>query len=549
MDIIAGAAYVDSTRSLRSAVWSSTDLRDDIIRERVEHHQRVPAREPGLASGRVVNEAVRARQVLALGGLWAAVVLVICFVFNAIASLAALTVIVVLRNLAWIRTTPELGWTSRIPRLGLHGLLFVLVWQMVLALAVTDALTNASSSGGDLFAGDDPFAGDQGSGESSAAVFRLFPLWVSALLLLSAMVAISYWARHRTNAALLNIRLRSNETAPGSGVGSRPVSFYTDFNPFLGSGVRWDSWPLTLKLFPSEDGPDRSATTGGVDPVERNLLVTRMYERLRGELPTLGGDSAHLGGHRTVEVTDSVFLSGIRKDNAWDLIPGLLDEQRGNLHPAWAGTFAFAEHERARHFLTAGVRMWEGQVVLTVFVRLTVRGGQLRIEGESLVMPPIAPEYQAPTGPLPTGGNLEEVWELLSASTRHCVTDSDRLLAEGVTWLRSRRRTRRNNREYTWAAEQGELFDYAPRLGIRERAANDELSQLFQSHDIHRFHRAIREKVMTCVRDVLIESGYDTEQIKQVLQQFNHYGHQVHGDMHDGGGNQFGPNPTKSSGG
>lgn len=568
VEAAAGATYLDSTPILRSAVWTDSALRRDVIRERVENHRRVPAREPGLVSGKVVDEAVKARDTLAMGGLWVAVALGVCVLFNVFVALSVGTLMVLLLNLTWIRATPHLRWTQRIPRLGGHALLLFLLWQLVFAAVVylssedfLAGLEGDSSAAGEGTLGfvEPPSTSDGGS----VALLLLMPASAAALLLFAALVGIVYQVRQRSNATLLNIRLRSGETVRGSGIGARPVSFYSSFDPFVGSGVGVDSWPVTLKLFPSRDprsgtptnqegaavptfppDPTTAAAHQG-PPTGRRLegadLVEAAYERLRHELPTLGGGENSPGTHRRVEVADTVFLYGLRFDDAWELIPALLDARGQALHPEWVRAFVEAEHERARHFLSVGVSMWEGQVVLTAFVRLTSRSGQLRVEGETLLMPPLSHRYQAPAGPLPTGRTGGEIRELLWESLRHVFGDSCLYLSEGVALLRSRWATKRNDRLHAWAGEQGELFDYAPRLGIREHTATDELEQLFQSHDVRRFERAIKEKVMTCVRDVLCESGYDTEQIRQVIQHFTNNGVQFNGDVNNSG-NMFGQN-------
>ncbi|WDZ90095.1 hypothetical protein [Nocardiopsis sp. HUAS JQ3] len=540
VDAAAGAPEYDSTSRLSCAAWTDPAFRADVLRERVENPHRTLAREPGMDAARVTQECVRARSVRATAGAWfLGACLVLCLLSPAV-GFSALVLTAVVGAVSRYRAARG----AERPR---GGCLVWLVGAVVvyLLLSVGAASLFMGVGGGGEFDASDPSTGFPGSSGASSELpegSSLLPAWLGLLLLVGVAVGLGCWVRARTNSALDAVRARAEQAWKGSGVGTVPVAFYSDFKPFVGAGARYDSWPVTLKLLPDRgrSEPARvpaaapstpSTAVHGTEDSESAPalagadLVERLYARLRAELPALTGtEGVHSSTRREVEVADCVFLPGLRQDDVVALAPRLIEQNRWRLREEWVRGFVEVFHERARHFLEVGISMWESQVVVTVFVRLSTQGGLLHVEGETLVMPPISPEYGMPAGPLPTGADAEEWVQLAWQSLLGVVDDLRTNPVEALAWVGSRNALRKNDRLHAWAREHGEFFDYAPRMGVRERAATDGLQQLFQSHDVRRVTRAIPEKVLVCVRDVLREAGYDTEQVARIIQTFNHYG-------------------------
>ncbi|MFD3684410.1 hypothetical protein ACFWTE_06285 [Nocardiopsis sp. NPDC058631] len=564
VEAAAGAPQYDSTTRLSCAAWTDASFRADVLRERQENPSRTLAREPGLDAARVTEECRRARNVRAAAGAWFLGLAVFLLLFNFLAGVTALALSAILGGVARYRA--HRGSTAR---LGCVAWTLILLVGSTVVFAVLGALlepfTGSGMGADDPFGTSDGFAQDSGDGGTGG----LIPSWLAFLLLLAAVVGLGYWVRLRTNTALLAIRAGADRPWKGSGVGTVPVAFYSDFMPFVGAGVPYESWPVTLKLLPAkvvnehtspppeQDGPDGAADAAGTvgeavrdagetgPTVAGAALIERLYDRLRTEMPLLTGTEGTLTTtRREVEVADCVFLPGVRQDDITVLAPALIDTGRWALREEWISGFVEAFHERARHFLEIGVSMWESQVVVTVFVRLTTQGGLLRVEGETMVMPPISPGHQVPSGPLPLGSDPAGVAQLLWASLRGVPENLWALPAEALAWNRSRVATNANNKLYAWARAHQDFFDYSPRMGIRARSATTRLDQLFQAHDVRRVTETVPEKVFVCIREVLREAGYSTAQVAQILQNINNNsGNQVFGTQNADGMN-FGPGNT-----
>ncbi|GAA1437910.1 hypothetical protein [Nocardiopsis tropica] len=566
----AGAPEYDSTARLSSAAWQDPAFRADVLRERVENPYRAVPREPGLDAVLVAEECRRARRVRATAGALFLGAVAVLSLFNVLASLTALVLVGALAAAARRRREGEDASRRR------GGCLVLLATAVTVVLLVTVVLPVLLLSESAFLLGLDSY--DAGPTEISdpGGLGDVLPLWAALLILLGATVGIGFWVRRRTNAALHAIRMRAEHPRRDSGVGTVPVAFYNDRTPFVGVGEPYASWPLTLKLFPDRGGAEAAEHGAGgagaahvsaegvsagadaeagpengpgaenaVPAVAGSALIERLYDRLRTEVPRLTGtEGMGTSTRREVEVADCVFLPGRRQDDITRLAPVLIDKQRWRLREEWVSGFIDAFHERARHFVEVGVSMWESQVVVTFFVRLTTQGGLLNIEGETLVMPPVSPAHQVPEGPLPVGSDPAEVAQLLWAAFTGVLEDLRVNPAEAVAAVRSRSAAQENARLYSWARANREFFDYSPTMGVRHRSAAPDLRQLFQAHDVERVTRAIPEKVLICVRDVLREAGYDTEQVRRIINNVNtNYGNQVFGTQNADGMN-FGPGST-----
>ncbi|MFD6951026.1 hypothetical protein A6A08_20410 [Nocardiopsis sp. TSRI0078] len=562
IETVAGTPDVhDATSLLSCAAWTDASFRADVIRERVENPHRAPAREPGLEADVVVEECRRARDVRAAAGACFLGATLVLAPFNLTVSLIALLLTALLGLGARPRPTRGDGRARGNVLPWLVGTA-VICFTWVYLFGLPDTPFMGAGDGVRTGGHGQPSGFAPGTGEGEAG--SLLSFGPALLILLVVTVGIGYWVRARTNSTLGSIREHAERPGRSSGVGTVPVAFYNGSRPFVGAGVHYGSWPVTLELLPpgkdrprTPEGPDGEAATvtapssdpgeqPGDDPAKKvpsmtgTALVEHLYAKLRTEIPGLTDTGGAPGATRhEVEVADCVFLPGLRQDGITDLAPALVDADRRTLREEWVSGLIGAFHERARHFLEIGIGMWEGQVVVTVFVRLSVQGGLLHIEGETMVMPPVSHAYRIPSGPLPTDMEPGDMPQLLWESFLGVVDDLRTNPAEAVAWLRSVHAVDRNRRRYDWAQEHGEFFDHSPRMGVRERSATRGLHQLFQSHDVRRVARGVQERVLSCVLDVLEETGYATEQAAHVIQNINtSYNSQVFGGQQ----NITGPN-------
>ncbi|MFD0774292.1 hypothetical protein ACFQZ2_10180 [Streptomonospora algeriensis] len=587
---VAGPLHYDPTTRLRCAAWLEGAFRNRVLIERKEHSYRAWAREPGLDAEKVVTECERARRTMSIAGLLLTALVLLLAVFHLfVAVLAAVGCLWLALRTGWREFWR--GQSSAAKPKGLRIMGGVLVFLVLLA-AITASwnLYSALSEPApqyDLGAQGAMEPGSDYDPPSEAGFGALVPWPVAVLLLLAGALAVGCWMRAQRNRAL-NAIVAAGRTSTRrigeSGVGTVPVGFYSDFSPFVGAGVRFGSWPLTLDLKPAaEPGASAAAKDAGgsaeADPGSAAAaskedsgsspkpaprpgpeLVEELYAGLRTDLEKLSEDGEALSTRRTVDVADCAFVSGVRTDRPADVRRRMLTGNgTGHLRPDWVRALIRTSHERARHFLEAGVSMWESQIVVTAFVRLSLHGGSLRVEGETFVMPPISARYSVPEEEQPTGEDAEGRIGVLGSAVANLFGDARTAVAEFEADLASQWRASGIEREQVEVAAkrrqggasgiageeaalaqkiQGQngasrpaverteqkyvaLIDYAPRTSIRELAADPHYQQLFQRHDVQRVTGAVTKRCLTSLARVLKDKGYDTSDLEGLVQNIN----------------------------
>nr|BEK70271.1 hypothetical protein KPHV_74980 [Kitasatospora purpeofusca] len=401
----AGTVPGDATRYLCAAAWLDRRFRAALIEELVEQSFRIPAPSPGTDLVRVLHEALTARRWEARTGLFCLLVVVLAFpVLGVGAGLAALVLLLLLTlaggGLGSGRMDHRLGLeierlmiTPRSPRAtgwrgAVAGVGRLLATLALVAAAATYLYGPLQDSGLNRIFVPDLF-GPTGAG----LLVELALIWLAAARL-------RYRLRRRLSAL---VGMDPTPVPPPSPRGSRtarvyerlgeqqagPELLYQRQAPLVGLGAAGRIWRMTFELRPSAE---RAARGRAPDPIDTTTLYRSVAARVRAlaQDPRYPEDSL-----RGLSVTDRVFRPSLR-DDAPDSWLGAMSGRAGEqvlLEPAWADLLSRSGHERLRHYLAIRVGSWQEEVVVTVLVRASTRGGLLYLEWLPYVLGPVAQEY------------------------------------------------------------------------------------------------------------------------------------------------------------
>ncbi|WP_380281785.1 hypothetical protein [Kitasatospora purpeofusca] len=576
----AGPVPGDATRYLCAAAWLDRRFRAQLIEELVEHNFRIPAPSPGTDLVRVLHEALTARRWEAWTGALCLLVLVLGSPFfgvpTVVLALAAVALLGIFRGAGTDRLDHRLGLeverleverldaTRRVPRgrqrsttgAGLVRRLLAAVAVLVAARLVLvgyyefrswreyDYVPGLSELTEDWTGYLDPryswyLLRDQGI---SAVLVIVLPWLVAA--------ALRYRIRRRLaaftdpdpggvpppepkgpRAAWLYGRLREQQ--------SGPELLYRKEAPLVGLGAAGRSWRMTFELRPSAD---RAAGGRAPDPIDAAALYRAVAARVRA----LAHDPAYPEDPlRGLTVTDRVFRPSLRHDDPGTWLGAMSGRAGGQvlLEPAWADLLSRTGHERLRHYLAIRVGSWNEEVVVTVLVRATTRGGLLYLEWLPYALGPVAQAYHV-IDLLGHRSDLEHALNALGWSARSLVGDVGIAVGQLRQVRASRRRTARLRARYRHLVRSGYAVDYAPRLSVRELGASDDFQNIFQAHDVQRFLNTVTQRVFSAVGDELRARGYDSgafEKQAQSITNVNNGGVQVvgsnvHGPVAGGSG-------------
>lgn len=203
------------------------------------------------------------------------------------------------------------------------------------------------------------------------------------------------------------------------------------------------------------------------------------------------------------------------------------------LEPAWADLMGRSGHERLRHYLAIRVGSWQEEVVVTVLVRTTTRGGLLYLEWLPYVLPPVDQAYHV-VDHLGRHSLLGDWLNALGWSARRLSRDVAVAVGQVNRAWASRGHAAAHARRHRQILGAGYAVDYAPRLSVRELAAADEFQHIFQAHDVQRFLNTVTQRVFSAVGDELRARGYDSgafEEQSQNITNINNGGVQVNNSV------------------
>ncbi|MFJ3794065.1 hypothetical protein [Kitasatospora sp. NPDC090091] len=577
----AGPAPAEATRYLCAAAWLDRGFRAALIEELVEQCHRIPAPSPGTDLVRVLHAALTARRWEAWTGVAFLTVLAAGFVLlGLVPGGIVLLVVLVLVLVAGFRedrmdhrigltmerllmvTAPRTGGLARNVVTGTKVLILAACAFAALSYVRWDGATWDELGWGDQgWAGlgsDDGYHRGYGDhwyngllGGSGPAGGGLLPALVELALLWLIAAGLRFAMRRRLAGHALTggkpggpppqphgrreawIYRRLHEQQSG------PELLYRRRAPLVGLGIAGRAWRMTFELRPSAE---RTAGGRGAEPLDAAVLYRAMATRVR----QLAEDTAYPDDPlRGLSVTDRVFRPSLRSDapRHWR---GAMSARAGDrllLEPAWADLLGRSGHERLRHYLAIRVGSWQEEVVVTVLVRTTTRGGLLYLEWLPYVLPPVAQGYHV-VDHLGRDSAFADARNALGWAARRLGGD----IAVAVGQLRgsraSRARAARYHRHYQELTGAGRAVDFAPRLSVRELGAGRDYQNIFQAQDVQRFLNTVTQRVFSAVGDELRARGYDSgafERQSQSITNINNGGVQVnnssvHGSVAGGSG-------------
>ncbi|KOT90968.1 membrane protein [Streptomyces sp. NRRL F-5755] len=168
------------------------------------------------------------------------------------------------------------------------------------------------------------------------------------------------------------------------------VAFYAGPNGILGMGTRWGSWQMAEELRPADEN-------GEINPFRSYDVIRVVHDRLR----LLERSPLHTGGFKDAP--------SVRH---WIVVP--VGEKAGSVsRPSGTEVEAFQvrghEIERicneqqfgagSRHYLGVQFVLWDGQLVITLLITVTVLHETLRVEVTGHALGPVNPLFTSKPSP------------------------------------------------------------------------------------------------------------------------------------------------------
>lgn len=283
------------------------------------------------------------------------------------------------------------------------------------------------------------------------------------------------------------------------------VRVYSGYSPFTGYGIELNSWSLTLDV-------TKPSSPGG-EPTDFD--VADLYARAAARIGALG-----LPG---LSVEELLFVDGRDIVDDDRFVPNPLGRPTPAVPVELVDELKREPEDKARPYVAVHATGWDGDLVVSMFIRFARHDSVLFVEAAHTVLCPLLDRYKI-IDRMPPAPSAGEVWSLLTTSLPSMVV---RLLSSPAAAARGfsrdfgmERRVRDQNRMIA----ELHRFNYGARISVRQQASDSSYHRYFQKQDHMLVTKAAERSVLDMLIDFADEHGIDAEELRRGQEAIFNYG-------------------------
>ncbi|RDI46357.1 hypothetical protein [Nocardia mexicana] len=528
----------EATRQLSAAVHLDDELADVLVEEYLAEPKRATPPSPGVRAAAVLREAVGAQ---ARRRIASAILLLLLLITAAVSLIFVVGWTVA--GLAWRLSgllTDRLsrstyGQLVRLARPWQRWWVTAALWVLVdavlslivaapivlLAYALGDSSTRAQFDEGEL-------------GETGSVGFPIGPILL-AFIMFTVLVVYGL-LRIRTAGAWFTYgvydpkipprkfvawacgpfaerleRIAADDSRRTQAAGSSEVVVYRGQNPFVGAGVRVQTWAIPLELH-AGDGAAQEDSEPLFTPAE-------LQDYISTDMQTLSANPTLSPGFRfsSLETVHWATLSAGHMVHYPAAAP-LLEQLNSGRNPTlsvkdWVGLID-SSPEWLRYFRCYRLEAWERQLAVAGYLHVGCDHRTLYLEWIGHVLPPVAERFRT-IDDRPRAQELRAFWKALCELTLLPITVPARI-ADLARWGRDLRGV---GRRWRTPVEASRIFGSA--ASLRELAAGDSLTNFLEESDADRYLKIMERRVFDAVHRFLRSKGVGTDAFDSIVQQID----------------------------
>jgi hypothetical protein len=291
------------------------------------------------------------------------------------------------------------------------------------------------------------------------------------------------------------------------------IIIYGEFSPFVGSGEYINGWSFTININKGKKEGEKVVIPLAFDLNEIHTYINDSINKLNLDNLTLE-DNLHINGQ---EIRD--------KNN---FLPDPLKRPVTLVESQLIRDFMEKPTHTIRHYKSIRVTDWNGELILSIFLRFVKVGQNLFIEASYYLLTPLGKYYRQFDNLLP---------EPTSEQSRELVLES--IFKAISLWLLSPfavfsrfNRYRVNQRQYyinRRNIEANPAFNYGATDSLRERVSYPEYRRYFQKLDQDMYLKIIERQIIDNIKNFLESKKIDTSDFEDARSTILNYGVVVSG--------------------
>ncbi|GHO86293.1 FHA domain-containing protein [Dictyobacter formicarum] len=289
------------------------------------------------------------------------------------------------------------------------------------------------------------------------------------------------------------------------------VMVYSGFSPFAGSGINVKSWSFVVDIAKGKELLGKNAHP-------KPFTLSELYNTLAGDMKKLNLSN--------LLVEDKLYIDGKEIRERREFLPNpfahpvtWLDDEiilkyKDCATSEPANISGQTGDDAIRYYQCYRIDSWQGDLVLSFFLRFYRTGNNLLIEGHYHVLPPIEERYRE-IDELRTRLDLRWLWNLFCRMAAPAyfmliLLTPYRLVGHILKdWLLIRRRRTQKEIEHKLT------FDYGAATSLREMACSTTYQRHFQQLDKERYLKLIEYQLFASLTAFLDAHAIDSMQFRE----------------------------------
>lgn len=282
---------------------------------------------------------------------------------------------------------------------------------------------------------------------------------------------------------------------------SENLVIYSGYSPFVGSGIDIGGWSFVVDI-------DKGKKELGNRLPPKDFDIAEIYAAVDDELASLNIPN--------LTVTDKVFINGKKIRNNPELLPRKLGHPVNSVSPEYVEQVMRETNTEARFYRVIQVNDWEGDLILTAFLRFQKSDKSLFVENNYYLLPPVSEDLKTVDKIKEESGVrhfLGWIFSLLFVTLGHTALSIFNVLGyvnEVISSIFGGKEAALRK-----IVKSSPDYDYGAVTSIREAISQVVYSQHFQKLDKERYFKIIEKRIFNMLEEFLDNKQIDASEFKE----------------------------------
>lgn len=277
------------------------------------------------------------------------------------------------------------------------------------------------------------------------------------------------------------------------------VIVYGEFSPFVGSGTNLSGWSFTLNLSKAKE-----EIGNRLEPIP--FEVEELYKYITDDVTKLKLNA--------VSLTDKLCVNGESIRENRQFLPDLFSRPSSHVEPEIVKCFVNSHDENIRYYKHIKVVTWNGELVLSIFLRFLKIHENLFVETNYFLLTPVKSQYRLADSIEPEV-TFDKVRDLLIQSLGVALIElllsPFHVLGRLINRLQERQRQKIMRR----IVRETRNFNYGAAMSVREIASSGLYYQHFQKLDKEMYMKIIERQIIDSLVSFLESKNIDTSELNE----------------------------------